>query len=100
MHRRPEGLAGNSASTADVNRSEVVVAGPGSSLTIPGKIGPEIAQAIARFKSVTRIEVDPGTAFASGLHRAPSLAAAHDPILTGGAPRLRAPKTSRLRMQA
>ena len=100
MHRRPEGLPQNSASTADLNRSEVVVAGPGSSLTIPGIIVAEITQAIGRLTSVTRIEVDPGTAFASGLHRAPSLAAAHDPILTGGAPRLRAPKTSRLRMQA
>jgi hypothetical protein len=100
MHRRPEGLAGSSTSTADLKRSEVVVAGPGSSLTIPGIIVAEIVQAIGRLTSVTRIEVDPGTAFASGLHRAPSLAAAHDPILTGGAPRLRAPKTSRLRMQA
>jgi hypothetical protein len=96
MHRRPEGLAESPSSTA----SEVVVAGPGSSLTIPGIIVAEVVQAIGRLTSVTRIEVDPGTAFASGLHRAPSLAAAHDPILTGGAPRLRAPKTSRLRMQA
>ncbi|HEY5273615.1 MAG TPA: hypothetical protein VIJ34_10325 [Acidimicrobiales bacterium] len=100
MHRRSEGLSEVSPNAVDKDRSEVVVAGPGSSLTIPGIIVAEIVQAIGRLTSVTRIEVDTDTAFASGLHRAPSLAAAHDPILTGGAPRLTAPKTSRLRMQA
>lgn len=61
-------------------RNAVVVAGPGSSLTIPGLIVSEIAQALAKRSPVTRIEVDLNADFLTGLHRAPSLAAAHRSI--------------------
>jgi hypothetical protein len=81
------------------DRSAVVVAGPGSSLTIPGIIVSEIAQGLAKLAKVTRIEVDLNTDLMAGLHRAPSLAAAHD--LHVGSPIIRhqAPNNPRLRPQ-
>lgn len=99
MRQRPEGLAEILAYESEQPRSEVVVAGPGSSRTMPGIIVGEIVKAISRLGSVTRLEVDPGAAFASGLHRAPSLAAAHDHNLPGGGRRLQVPKRPRVRMQ-
>ena len=49
---------------------------------------------------VTRIEVDPGDRLTTGLHRAPSLAAAHDAASTSNTVSYRAPDGSRLRSQA
>ncbi len=60
------------------NRDSVVVAGPGSSLTVPGLIVSEIVRALAKSTNVTRIEVDVNIDLIAGLHRAPSLSAAHE----------------------
>lgn len=81
-------------------RTGIVLAGPGSSLTIPGIIATEITQALAQSNSVRRIEVDFGLHFKAGLHRAPSLAAAHDEGRSGDIVRHRAPSNFRLRTQA
>ena len=55
----------------------IVVAGPSSSLTIPGIIVSQIVHAISENHSVMSIEVDSSSDFDAGLHRTPSLAAAH-----------------------
>jgi hypothetical protein len=81
-------------------RSGVVLAGPSSSLTVPGTIVSEIAQALSMLTQVTRIEVDLKTDLNAGLHRAPSLAAAHDTIKGGKIVHHRAPTNNRLRAQA
>src|SRR5664280_1121545 len=80
MFRRTEDSTGVSPSGNVDQRTAVVVAGPGSSLTIPGIVVSEIVRALAEAVPVTRIEVDLGIDFMSGLHRAPSLAAAHDSL--------------------
>jgi hypothetical protein len=64
---------------ASDGRDAVVVAGPGSSFTVPGLIVSEIVQALAKSTPVTRIEVDVNSDLITGLHRAPSLSAAHEP---------------------
>jgi len=80
-------------------RSGVVVAGPSSLLTVPGVIVSEITHALATFTQVTRIEVDLKTDLTAGLHRAPSLAAAHNTYDGGRIVRYRAPTNARLRAQ-
>ena len=81
------------------NRSRVVVVGPGSSLTIPGIIVSEIVRALAKDTKVTRIEVDLAADLMAGLHRAPSLAAAHDTQQSANIDRQRASNNSRIRNQ-
>jgi hypothetical protein len=71
---RDEDLRGNDDGS---HKDRVVVAGPGSSLTIPGIIVAEIVRALAKGGRVTRIEVDLSSHTMAGLHRAPSLAAWH-----------------------
>jgi hypothetical protein len=75
----------------------VVIAGPGSSITIPGIIVSEIALALAQFTSVTRIEVDLGAHASVGLHRAPSLAAAQAETVEKQMVRYGAPPKARSR---
>jgi hypothetical protein len=100
VFQRPEDLVGVGANTPLESRTAVVVAGPGSSLTIPGIIVSQIVQALAQTIPVTRIEVDLGSDFMSGLHRAPSLAAAHDAPKSPSTVPLRAPSNVRFRAQA
>ena len=92
---RAPGHAGASGTTPTI-----VVAGPGSSLTIPGIIVSEIVGALASSQRVLRIEVDLGTFPAAGLHRAPSLAAAHEPLRHPNVVRCRVPQNSRARKKA
>ena len=96
MSRRP---SPNGHGPGD-DKATVVVAGPGSSLTIPGLIVSEIVQSLARTTPVIRVEVDLGIDYAAGLHRAPSLAAAHDAFNDAHVARFRAPANPRLRTQA
>jgi hypothetical protein len=81
-------------------RTGVVVAGPSSSLTVPGIIVSEITRALGELTQVTRIEVDQNSDLMVGLHRAPSLAAALDDTKSGNVVRHRAPTSQRLRAQA
>jgi hypothetical protein len=88
------------AAFSDRGEQYVVMAGPGTSLTIPGIIVSEIVMALAKSSPVRRIEVDLGTHPTMGLHRAPSLAAAHDVAFRPGLIRHRAPQNARARKQA
>lgn len=97
MFQRPNDLIEDEALRV---RTGVVIAGPSSSLTIPGIIVTEITQALAQSNSVRRIDVDFGLHFKAGLHRAPSLAAAHDEGRQSDVVRHRAPNNWRLRTQA
>ena len=90
----------SSLSSSTNERSGVVVAGPGTSRTIPSIIVSEIIRAISKYAHVTRIEVDVASDNMSGLHRAPSLAAAHDVELGSNVESHRAPNNARLRAQA
>jgi hypothetical protein len=78
----------------------IVVAGPGTSLTIPGIITSEIVMALAEYSRVRRIEVDLGTHPTMGLDRAPSLAAAHEREHRFGIERHRAPRNAPDRSRA
>ena len=51
----------------------LVVAGPGSSVTLPGVLVSEIAQSLADSYEVRRLEMDATQTFGLGLDRAPSL---------------------------
>lgn len=51
----------------------VVVAGPSSSVTVPGIMTSEVIGVLAPRTNVTRLEVDFGKNFSSGLHRAMAL---------------------------
>ena len=82
------------------NDALIVVAGPSSSLTIPGIIVSQIVQAIFENNEVMRIDVDSNTDFDAGLHRSPSLAAAHHSSTQRGVVRFEAPGGTRLRAQA
>jgi hypothetical protein len=84
---------------ANDGRSGVVVAGPGSSFTVPGLIVSEIVQALAKSTTATRIEVDVNSDTISGLHRAPSLSAAHGPVGADHYQTFRAPDNARQRAQ-
>jgi len=75
-----------------MERSVVAIAGPSSSLTIPGIVVSQIVRVMARTNPVIRINVDDRSDFDSELFRAPSLAAAlHDDaelnVVTYDAPR-------------
>ncbi|MGD0053901.1 MAG: hypothetical protein ABSC34_00490 [Acidimicrobiales bacterium] len=100
MLQRPDGSERIDAIKPKGTRTAMVVAGPGSSLTIPGIIVSQIVQAVAQIAPVTRIEVDLGSDHMAGLHRAPSLAAAHDVTKNHHTARLRAPNNVRFRAQA
>jgi hypothetical protein len=97
VYWRPEDSLSNSVQEY---RTGVVVAGPGSSLTIPGIIVSEIVRALAKTSHVTRIEVDVASDFMAGLHRASSLATAHDVHTSANIDRHRAPNNPRLRARA
>jgi hypothetical protein len=84
---------------ANEGRESVVVAGPGSSFTVPGLIVSEIVQALAKTTPVTRIEVDVNSDTLRGLHRAPSLSAAHEPGESDRYNTHRAPASARQRAQ-
>jgi hypothetical protein len=84
---------------ANDGRSGVVIAGPGSSFTVPGLIVSEIVQAFAKSTSTTRIEVDVNSDLISGLHRAPSLSAAHEPNKSDAYKTFRAPDNAHQRAQ-
>ncbi len=88
--------------SADRDRDErwIVVAGPGTAVTIPGIIVSEIVKALSASSRVRRIEVDRGMHPSMGLHRAPSLAAAHDGALRFTPQRHRAPPDDRSRKRA
>ena len=97
MFRRIEDEVGSATNGVRGSRSRIVVAGPGSSMTIPGIIVSEIVQAFAQLTPVTRIEVDLYSNFKVGLHRAPSLAAAHDALRVSNVVSHKAPINARLR---
>lgn len=78
----------------------IVVAGPGTSVTIPGIIVSEITMALAASSRVRRIEVDLGAHPTMGLNRAPSLAAAHDVALRFSPQHHRAPRNAQARKKA
>jgi hypothetical protein len=99
MSRRPDPDV-EVAAFSEGNEQYVVMAGPGTSLTIPGIIVSEIVMALAKSSPVRRIEVDLGTHPTMGLHRAPSLAAAHDVNFRPRLQRHRAPRNARARKQA
>src|ERR1700722_6641906 len=99
MFRRPEDSPKGTADGANLKMG-VTVAGPGAASTIPGIIVSEIVLALARITAVSRIEVDPDTRVTVGLHRAPSLTAAHDAVAISNVSTYRAPTTGRLRTQA
>jgi hypothetical protein len=69
-------------------------------MTLPGIITSEIALALAQSTSVTRIDVDLGAHSTVGLHRAPSLAAAHGAGRGTHLIHHSAPKNARLRAKA
>jgi hypothetical protein len=77
----------------------VVVAGPGGARTIPGIIVSEIVRALAARSRVTRLEIDVSSDVFTGLHRAPSLAAAHDAHTNGNLHSYQTPDNMRLRTQ-
>ena len=97
---RPSVPLKNDHVRTDVAQSAIVVAGPSSSLTIPGIVLSQIVQALALSNKVVRIEVDLGTDYDAGLHRAPSLAVAHDDAYGNDLICLEAPSNPRLRAQA
>jgi hypothetical protein len=80
--------------------SSIVVAGPSSSLTIPGIIVSQIVSSLCENTSVVRIDVDSTSDFDAGLHRSRSLAAAHHSALSNQIVNHRAPFNSRLRAQS
>ena len=84
----------------DKSGSTVVLAGPGSYTTIPGIIVSEIAMALANTTTVRKIEVDLGRHAMVGLHRAPSLAAAHGEPLSLSIGRHQAPQNAGPRKRA
>jgi hypothetical protein len=94
---RDEDLRGNDDGS---HKDRVVVAGPGSSLTIPGIIVAEIVRALAKGGRVTRIEVDLSSHTMAGLHRAPSLAAWHGEQSPDAIVGFHAPENTRRRTQA
>lgn len=80
--------------------SSIVVAGPSSSLTVPGIIVSQIVASLAEENSIVRIDVDSTNDFDAGLYRSQSLAAAHHRTSAGDIVIRQAPSGSRLRAQA
>lgn len=62
--------------------SKVVVAGPHSSVTIPGLMTSEVVGALATYGQVITVGVNPGRHYDAGLHRARALSAHHSSHLT------------------
>lgn len=81
-------------------RPTIVVVGPSSTLTVPGVIVSQIVTALVRLNPVTQVDVDLGTNYDAGNHRAASLAAAHDEARGTSPIRHRAPTNARLRDRA
>ncbi len=103
LHRHRVGPRHETVSEVDAlgeRKGSALVAGPGSSLTLPGIIVSEIARAISGATPVIRIEVDADRDYGEGLTRSPSLSAAfvesHGDRLTTR----RAPMNARLRKLA
>jgi len=96
---RSDGTNGDAVSPVN-ERREVLIAGPSSSLTIPGIVVSQIVEVLARSHPVTRIEVDDPTDFDSGLFRAPSLAAALNELVDTNIVVHEAPSNPRLRNEA
>jgi hypothetical protein len=80
--------------------TSIVVAGPSSSLTIPGIIVSQIVSSLCANNPVVRIDVDPTSDFDAGLHRSQSLAAAHHFALANHIVNHRAPSNARMRAQS
>ena len=100
MFHRTDNVMMMAALEVEPRTASVIVAGPGSSLTIPGIIVSEVVAALAKSDPVIRIEVDLGVYPTMGLHRAPSLSAAHDDESNYDVVRLCAPRGSRERKLA
>lgn len=85
---------------ANVPRAAInaVVAGPSSAVTIPGLMTSEVIGALSSRALITRIAVDPGKNFNSGLHRATSLSSKYQDG-DGVVRSLRAPLIARRRRQ-
>jgi hypothetical protein len=75
-----------------------VVAGPSSSITIPGLITSEVVGALSSYATITRVAVDLGKDFNAGLHRATALASTFERNLNV-VRNLQAPQTARQRRQ-
>ena len=75
-----------------------VVAGPSSSITIPGLMTSEVVGALSTYATITRVAVDLGKDFNAGLHRATALASTF-PRNQGVIRNLRAPFAARQRRQ-
>jgi len=88
------------APEVEAARPSVVVAGPSSALTVPGLMVAEVTSSLARLAWVECVDVDLGTHYASGLNRAPSLAAAHARSHFTGVIHHRAPGAPRMRARA
>lgn len=89
------------SSLAPADRAaRIIVAGPSSTLTLPGNIVSQIVAALTRQHLVTRIEVNAGNGFDAGLHRVPPLSAAHDWINVLDVESHSAPENARLRARA
>lgn len=80
--------------------SSIVVAGPSSSLTVPGLIVSQVVASLSEANSIVRINVDSTNDFDAGLHRSQSLAAAHHSTSVGDVVSHEAPSNPRLRAQA
>jgi hypothetical protein len=80
--------------------SSIVVAGPSSSLTVPGIIVSQIVASLSEANTIVRIDVDSTNDFDAGLHRSQSLAAAHHSSTKGEVVSHEAPSHPRLRAQA
>jgi len=100
MFHRSDNVMMMASLEAEPRKASVIVAGPGSSLTIPGIIVSEVVSALAKLDPVIRIEVDLSIHPTVGLHRAPSLSAAHDDESNYDIVRLSAPRSSRERKLA
>lgn len=75
-----------------------VVAGPSSAVTVPGLMTSEVIGALSSHAQITRVAVDLGQNFNSGLHRATALSSTY-PHGEGVVRSLRAPLIARRRRQ-
>ena len=98
--RRARGHTFGDVTSEDSGRTVVAIAGPSSSLTIPGIVVSQIVRVMARTNSVIRINVDDRSDFDSELFRAPSLAAALHDDVEGNVITYEAPRHSRVRTEA
>ena len=95
-------MAPASETSAPVSASRAaaaaLVVGPSSSVTVPGLMTSEVAGALSALMSVTRVAVDLGKDYNSGLHRATALSATYHRS-EGITRSLRSPLVSRQRRQ-